>query len=315
MNPALSPVALVFGGCIILATTVAMLLHPIIFRYPMLLRMRLHELSGKRQCHQLSELVNTQRLVESEKSANNWRSWTSDLVRQAGLKIDARTLATVSVCSGGVVAACVQLAARQWRFAVIAFVIGFVTPFYYVWLKRRARFRKMTLQLPDALDFLCRAVRAGQTVSASFQMVGDDFPAPISDEFRHCYEQQNLGISYASALRNLAQSCGIVELRILVVALLVQSRSGGNLTDLLENLANMLRKRIAMQHRVKAITGEGRMQAIVLIALPIIVFLAMYVLNRDYAEILIDRPWILAGCGVSQSIGAALIYKFIQIDY
>jgi tight adherence protein B len=207
------------------------------------------------------------------------------------------------------------IASQRWWGAALAFAAGSAIPSAYVWARRRARVCRMTTQFPDALDAISRAVRAGQTVPAAFQMVADDFPMPISDEFRYCYEQQNFGLSYDAALRNLAQRTGIMELRILVVALLVQSRSGGNLSELLQNLSTTVRKRLVLQQKVKALTGEGRMQAAVLIALPVVVFIAMYFLNRDYAQILLDRPWLLAGCVASQTVGAAVIHKFIQIDY
>jgi tight adherence protein B len=145
-------------------------------------------------------------------------------------------------------------------------------------------------------------------------MIADDFAPPIADEFRRCYEEQNLGISYDAALRNVARRTGIMELRILVIALLVQSRSGGSLVELMQNLATMVRKRLVLQQKVRALTGEGRMQALVLIALPILVFVAMYVLNREYAQVLLEHPWLLAGCAAAQAAGAAVIHKLIQIE-
>jgi tight adherence protein B len=310
------PLALTFTGTAMLVATMAALAYEIFFRYPALLRQRLNELNGKIRNDKSSSLLDIKQLVDSaSKTQSDWKTWSRDVLRQSGSVIGMQALCGISFVTATAAAICIGVTTRHWLFACLAFFIGFVGPFICIWLRRRTRCRRLTLQLPDALDFICRAVRAGQTVPAAFQMVADDFPSPIGDEFRYCYEQQNLGISYGIALRHLARSSGIMELRILVIALIVQARLGGNLSDLLENLSATVRKRIALQQRVRAITGEGRMQAAVLIALPVIVFAAMYVLNRDYAQILLDRPWLLAGCAMSQSLGAALIYKFIQIDY
>src|SRR5262249_33127280 len=162
----------------------------------------------------------------------------------------------------------------------------------------------MTHQLPDVFDTMARAVRAGQTVPGAFQIIADEFKPPISDEFWRCYEQQNLGMSADAALRDLARRSPVMELRILVVALLVQSRSGGNLIELLTSLANMVRKRLRLQQRMKALTGEARMQAVVLIILPIIAFVAVMFLSREYANALLERPWLLGGTACSVLIGA-----------
>src|SRR6185503_11619850 len=118
------------------------------------------------------------------------------------------------------------------------------------------------------------------------------------------YEQQNLGIPHDTALRELARRTGIMELRILVVGLLVQSRSGGNLAELLANLSLLARKRLKLQQKVKALTGEGRMQAAVLLVLPLVSFASLLVLAPDYVSILFRHPALLVGALVAQVIGA-----------
>jgi tight adherence protein B len=166
-----------------------------------------------------------------------------------------------------------------------------------------------------AFDSIGRAVRAGQTVPAAFQIVADEFEPPIADEFRRCYEQQNLGMSYDSALRELARRTGVMELRILVVALLVQARSGGNLVELLGNLASMVRERLKLQQKVRALTGEGRMQAAVLIVLPVLAFGILTVIAPDYARSLLERPWLLAATASAQMLGAVWIQRIISFDF
>jgi tight adherence protein B len=304
-----------FLGTALLVGTSLSLLHSVFIQYPASLRQRVQELSGKSR-REKSLLLDVRQLADSASQApSDWRYAVRVFLDQSGLRIDARMLLTISLLSAGSMGAATALLSQRWWVAAAAAVLGLVVPWAYVAAKRQARLRSLMRQLPDALDVMCRAVRAGQTVPATFQMVADDFPPPISEEFRYCYEQQNLGIAYETALRNLARGTGIMELRILAVALLVQSRSGGNLTELLQNLAGMVRKRLVLQQKIKVFTGEGRMQAAVLVALPFVVFLAMYVLNREYARILLDHPWLLTGCIASQTAGALMIRKLIRIDY
>jgi tight adherence protein B len=161
---------------------------------------------------------------------------------------------------------------------------------------------------------ISRAVRSGQTVPAAMQLVAHDSEAPLSLEFGLCCDQQNLGIPADVALRKLAQRTALMELQIFVVALLVQSRSGGNLVDLLDNLAGMARKRLRLQAKVRALTGEGRMQAGVLMVLPAVALLALIVVAPDYVQVLLEQPWFLATIGGLQLIGALWVRRIANFE-
>jgi tight adherence protein B len=187
-------------------------------------------------------------------------------------------------------------------------------PYLYVYVKRLKRHQQLLAQLPQAFDAIGRAVRAGQTVPAAMRIVADEFESPLSDEFSHCYQQQNLGMPKEMALRNLAKRNHVMELQILVVALLLQSRSGGNLVELLESLATMVRNRIKFQQRVKALTGEGRMQAVILMLLPIVSFAGLLVIAPDYAATLLHHPWLIVATAVSQVIGAIWIRWCVNFE-
>ncbi|CAE7505023.1 unnamed protein product, partial [Symbiodinium sp. CCMP2456] len=170
--------------------------------------------------------------------------------------------------------------------------------------RRHHRQRELCRQLPEAFEMISRAIKAGQTVPAALQIIADHFEKPIATEFALCYEQQNLGMSRESALRRLAARSGVMELQIFVVALLVQARSGGDLIELLDNLALMIRKRLKLGDRVRALTGEGRMQAMVLIVLPIAAFLGIVSMAPDYASCLLERPWLLCATAIAQVAGS-----------
>jgi tight adherence protein B len=183
-----------------------------------------------------------------------------------------------------------------------------------LYVKRFSRQKKLSHQLPEAFQMISRSVSAGQTVPTALRIIADDFDEPISEEFALCYEQQNLGISRETSLRKLAQRTGIMELQLFVVALLVQERSGGDLVGLLDNLAAMIRKRLKLQNRIRALTGEGRMQALVLIILPIAALAAMLVLSPEYAQSLLDRPWLLGVAAGAQTLGALWIRRIVNFE-
>src|SRR5207245_8851808 len=145
--------------------------------------------------------------------------------------------------------------------------------FLFVLMKRNARLQKIMSQLPDAFDLMARIIRAGQTMSQGLQAVADEFDQPIAGEFAYCYEQQNLGLSPEVALRDLAQRTGLLEIKIFVLALLVQQQSGGNLAEMLDKLAGIIRERFKLRGKIRALTAEGRLQAGVLLALPPLLFL------------------------------------------
>ncbi|BBO33081.1 type II secretion system F family protein [Lacipirellula parvula] len=196
----------------------------------------------------------------------------------------------------------------------LAACIGFLLVPLALYVKRFSRQKKLSQQLPEAFQMISRSVTAGQTVPAALRIIADDFDEPISEEFALCYEQQNLGMSRETALRKLAQRTGIMELQLFVVALLVQERSGGDLVGLLDNLATMIRKRLKLQNRIRALTGEGRMQAIVLIVLPIAALGAMLVLSPEYAQSLLDRPWLLGVAAGAQTLGALWIRRIVNFE-
>ena len=154
--------------------------------------------------------------------------------------------------------------------AMIAVPIGAVLPLYYVQRVRRARSAKLLGQLPAAFELMSRVVRAGQTISQALRAVSDEFPPPLAAEFASCYEQQNLGLSLESALRDLARRTGLLEIKIFVLALLVQQQTGGNLAELLDKLSGIIRERFQMHGQIRTLTAEGRAQAAVLLVLPLV---------------------------------------------
>lgn len=190
-----------------------------------------------------------------------------------------------------------------------------VAPLFYVSVRRKKRLEKLLTQLPDALDLIARVIRAGQTISQAMRAVADEFQAPIAGEFAYCYEQQDLGLPPEIALRDMARRTGLLEIKIFIMALLVQRQTGGNLAVILENLAAVVRDRFRIRDKIRVLTAEGRLQAGVLLALPPLMLGVMLFLNPTYTEVIFEHPNFLVVMFISMGIGALWIRKIVNFKY
>ncbi|UGQ46173.1 type II secretion system F family protein [Massilia endophytica] len=166
---------------------------------------------------------------------------------------------------------------------------------------RAARLKKILEQLPDAADFLSRALRAGHSFANVLQMAGHELPEPIGGEFRTCYEEINYGVPMNEALHNLAIRIPLTDLRYLVIAVLIQRESGGNLAELLGNISRMTRARLKLVGQVRVLSAEGRLSAWILATLPVGVAAVMSITSPKYIGLLWTDPagpkllWYAAG--------------------
>lgn len=264
-----------------------------------------------------SGLFKDLRLVHAETARAEKGLWQrfQMMVEQSNVGITPPQLLLISLAVAVVFGLAAAAVTRSWLPGLAATAVGCLCPVLYVGRQRAARIHKLCLQLPAAFELMSRAVRAGQTMSGAMQLVATQAAPPISQEFGLCCEQQNLGLPQEVAFKDLARRTGVMELQMFVVAVLVQRQSGGNPVEILNNLAAVIRKRLRLVGRVKALTGEGRMQAVVLAVLPVVAFAALFALNRSYAQILLDRPLVLAGTFCSELLGVLWIRKIINFDY
>lgn len=162
----------------------------------------------------------------------------------------------------------------------------------YLWLlhARGARLRKIEAQLPDAADFFARALRAGHSFSNVLQTVSDELQEPISGEFKLVYEEINYGASLNEALRNMAGRVPLTDLGYLIVAVLIQRESGGNLAEILNGISRIMRERLKLLGHVRVMSAEGKMSAWVLGLLPVVTMLVMSVANPQYISMLWTDP-------------------------
>ena len=190
-------------------------------------------------------------------------------------------------------------------------------PFVHVWYKRRKRFNSFLEQLPDALDLVARALSAGHAFSESLHMVSTEMPEPIATEFRKAYEEQNLGLSVKLALENLTQRIPLLDLKMCVVAVLIQRETGGNLAEILEKVSYTIRERFRILGDLKTLTTSSRMSAWLLCALPIGVALAVTFLNPDYMSVLWKDPrghYLIAAAMFMQITGMLIVRKILKIQ-
>ncbi len=189
-------------------------------------------------------------------------------------------------------------------------------PFAWLLLRRRKRLRDFAKQLPEALELVSRALRAGHSLASGFNLIADEMKDPIAKEFHRVFEEQNLGVPLESALDNLTERIPNLDLRFFATAVILQRQTGGDLAEILDKIGYLIRERFKIWGQVQALTGEGRLSGIVLLALPPVLFLAVYRLNPNYVTPLFTDPFgrqMLAGAIILQLMGAAVIKKIINI--
>jgi tight adherence protein B len=179
---------------------------------------------------------------------------------------------------------------RWWPGAILAAVIGGMMPYMVVRFRRNKRLGAFEEMLPEAIDLLGRAIRAGHPLSAGMKMVADETKDPIAGEFRRTHEEHRFGLPFEDALLAMADRVSLIDVRILTTAILIQREVGGNLAEVLDNLANVIRVRFTIRRQLRVYTAQGRFSGYVLGALPIAVGLAIYSLNPPYIRLLFTDP-------------------------
>jgi tight adherence protein B len=163
-------------------------------------------------------------------------------------------------------------------------------PLFALFRARAQRMRRVELQLPDAADFIARAMRAGHSFTNVLQMAGAEMPEPLGSELRAAHEEINYGVPLNEALHNLAARIPLTDLRYLVIAVLIQRESGGNLAEILSNISRLIRSRLQLLAQVRVLSAEGRMSAWVLGLLPFCVLAAITSSNPEYTSVLWNEP-------------------------
>jgi tight adherence protein B len=189
-------------------------------------------------------------------------------------------------------------------------------PVFWLMFKRKRRLAKFGRQMPEALELLSRSLRAGHSLAAGFGLIGSEMEEPISKEFRRVFEEQNFGIPLEEALEDLSDRIPNMDLRFFATAIILQRTTGGDLSEILDKIGHLVRERLQILGQVQALTGEGRLSGIVLLAMPPALFLFMLKLNPDYVLMLFKDEighYMLALAVATQVVGALVIKKIITI--
>lgn len=191
-----------------------------------------------------------------------------------------------------------------------------VLPLFWLLWRRKRRLKAFASQLPDALEMISRTLRAGQGLAFGFNMVSTEMPSPISKEFGRVFEEQNLGIPVDESLRGLTERIPNLDLKFFVTALILQRQTGGDLAEILDKIGELIRDRFRIWGQVQALTGEGRLSGVVLLALPFVLFIAVYQLNPGYVMVLFEDPLgtrMLVVAAIMQIVGALVIRAIVNI--
>ncbi len=238
------------------------------------------------------------------------------IFEQAHSPIGIDVFAIISVvCAGVGVVGGMAAQAPTPMLPVCGLTIG-ILPYMWILYRRKKRFARFAQQLPDSLELIARALRSGHSLASGIQVVVQEMPDPISHEFNMAYEEQNLGIPIDQALKNVFRRVPNLDFKFFVTAVAIQRQAGGDLAEILDKIGHIVRERFRIMGQVQALTGEGRISGIVLMALPIVLFFVMYYLNPEYMMLLFTEELgrqMIAGAVVLQILGAVCIKKIIEI--
>jgi tight adherence protein B len=242
------------------------------------------------------------------------------LLAEAGMNWTLRRFVTNSAIAFVVafVAGCVApvQAASALSRGMAAGLIGASLPLLMVRRNRSRRMSELETQLPDALDFLARSMRAGHAFSISLEMVGEEVHDPLGQEFRSLFNELNLGASLGRALQNFAQRVPLPDVRFFSSAVLLQRQTGGNLSEILNRLSHIIRERFRLKGQVKAASAHGRMTATILTLLPLGTLVGLIITSPGYLDPMLNDPTgrrIVALGAVAQVVGNFFIRKVVKI--
>lgn len=240
-------------------------------------------------------------------------------IHQAGMhwtpaKLAAMTLGTGVL--GAIAGAKLKIAIATWASMLALGLLLASIPYLMVLRKRSRRLGLFEAQFPDALDFLARAMRAGHAFSVSLELLADEAPEPLAREFRQVYNEQNLGAPLEVALKNLSARVPLLDVGFFVSAVTLQKETGGNLSEILNKLAYVIRERFKLKGQVRAASAHGRITALILTILPVGTAMALMVVAPGYLQSLAEDTigkWLIVGAITGQFLGFLVMRKIINI--
>ena len=238
-------------------------------------------------------------------------------IEQSGVRASISSVLFMALVSGALMGFMMMVLTRaSWGLPVGA-ALGFGLPFLVLKIKRRRRMNKFEEQFPEALDLISRALKAGHAFATGLKMVADEVPEPVGPEFRKTFDEQNFGLPLKDALDNLTVRVPILDVRFFATAVMIQRETGGNLSEILENLGHVVRERFKILRQVRVYTAHGRLTGYVLLGLPAFLGVALMFINPEHMNLLfrerLGQQMIMAAI-VMQMVGYVWIQKVIKIE-
>ena len=244
-------------------------------------------------------------------------SWLNRLIEQSGTRTTVSAVLVMSVVGGVAAFFVAAMAVRVPLLPFVAGLIGAVTPFGWLRHRRTARMKKFEEMFPEALDLLSRAIRAGHAFQTAMGMVADELKEPVGPEFKKTFDQQNFGLPLREALAGMAERMPLLDVRFFVTAVLIQRDTGGNLSEILDNLAHVVRERFKILRQVRVHTAHGRFTGYVLLALPAALGVVLSFINPEHMGLLFHEhlgQMLLLAAMILQTIGFIWIRQVIKIE-
>jgi tight adherence protein B len=238
-------------------------------------------------------------------------------IEQSGVKTTVSTVLLAAVGCGLALGFVGLMLIKHPLALFVVGLIGFALPFVYLRVKRSKRIAKFEEDFPEALDLIARALKAGHAFITGLKMVADEMPEPVGPEFRKTFDEQNFGLPLKDALENLTERVPSLDVRFFSTAVLIQRETGGNLSEILENLAHVVRERFKILRQVRVHTAHGRFTGYVLLALPALLCVALMFINPDHMNLLFRErlgQFMLMAAVVMQTIGYFWIRQVIKIE-
>jgi tight adherence protein B len=262
------------------------------------------------------ELFSTIPWIDQCLESMNLFSGLRRLLTQADLKWTVMQALVVSLASAVVVAVAAFLRTDSVLFSLLLGAAASAGPCLYILYKRSQRFARFEQALPQALDLMVSALRAGHSFVSAIESVAKEIPDPAGVEFRKCFDEQNFGLEMRDSMLNLAARIPIHDVHIIVTAILIQKESGGNLAEILENVAHIIRERFRLKRQVRVYTAQGRLTGFILTVLPVVLGAALYLVNPEHMSILWHNPVgvkLIYTAVVMTLIGGLIIRKIVNI--
>lgn len=198
---------------------------------------------------------------------------------------------------------------------IIAGSLGSI-PFFYLRRKKKKRMEKFQRQLPEGLELIARSLKAGHAFPGAMKLAADEFDDPLGPEFHETLNEINFGVSVGDALKNLADRIDCSDLKYFVISVILQRETGGNLAEIIESIAYIIRERFKLFGKIRVLSAEGKLSAIILVAIPFLVIIALHFTNPDYISVLFSDPAGRKAAGIAafmMAIGIIVMTKMVNI--